>query len=93
MPDQSIKQDANKLHVEWVVLADPEALDAESGLPHLWHCLCDVGLVVAQHQDGIGRNGRRTPPDGAYATFCDSQNLKTLNTKSAVQGLYGDYRR
>ena len=91
MSDQTVKQDANKPHVEWVppavvwamaevrgygvakygdpgsyrdvepirllaaayrhllaVLEDLDAMDAESELPHLWHCLCDIGLLVAQ---------------------------------------------
>ena len=30
------------------VLEDPMSLDDESGLPHLWHCLCDIGLAVAR---------------------------------------------
>ena len=50
------------------VLEDPEARDAESGLPHLWHCLCNIGLAVAQTYKG--QPGRGTPSEGLESTSC-----------------------
>lgn len=27
-------------------LDDPQGVDAESGLPHLWHCACNIAFLI-----------------------------------------------
>lgn len=34
---------------------DPNAVDAESGLPHLWHAACNIAFLL-EDEDGSGKN-------------------------------------
>lgn len=35
--------------------ADPNAVDAESGLPHLWHAACNIAFLL-EDDDGSEKN-------------------------------------
>jgi len=33
-------------------LDDPQGMDEESGLPHLWHCLCNLAFLCEMEEEG-----------------------------------------
>lgn len=41
-------------------LDDPDGVDAESGLPHLWHLACNVDFLIEIAHRGINQENRKT---------------------------------
>lgn len=49
------------LYRHWLAeCANPGGLDQESGLPHLWHVLCNAALLVAQEEGQCGERPTHT---------------------------------
>lgn len=45
----------------WLAYLDGEKNDPESGLPHLWHCACNIAfLIELEERDADGRAGGKT---------------------------------
>lgn len=38
----------------WLAYLDGEMLDEESGLPHLWHCACNLAFLI-EMEGGAGK--------------------------------------
>ena len=46
--DVGIERYRNAAYRHWLAyLADPHGVDAESGLPHLWHLACNAAFLIA----------------------------------------------
>ena len=39
----------------WLAYVDGEKNDAESGLPHLWHCACNLAFLIEMEREADGR--------------------------------------
>ena len=39
----------------WLAYLDGEKNDEESGLPHLWHCACNLAFLIEMERDADGR--------------------------------------
>ena len=37
-----------------------ERLDSDSGLPHLWHCACNIFFLIAYEERKVGKDDRPT---------------------------------
>ena len=35
----------------WLAYLDGEKVDKESGLPHLWHCACNLAFLIEMEED------------------------------------------
>lgn len=47
--DASEERYQNAAYRHWLAyLEDPDGVDAESGLPHLWHLACNVAFLVTK---------------------------------------------
>ena len=45
-------------------LDNPASLDEESGMPHLWHCSCNLAfLEELEEKDGTFKSGHTVPDD------------------------------
>lgn len=45
----------------WLAYLEGEKNDPESGLPHLWHCACNIAfLIELEERDADGRAGGKT---------------------------------
>lgn len=46
--DVEVKRYRDALYRHWLAyLADPQGVDAESGLPHLWHLACNAAFLIS----------------------------------------------
>lgn len=71
------------LYRHWLAYLDGEKNDPESGLPHLWHLVCNAAFLIEMEGDVQGDQGAKGDP-GVCPVCGRSDSMHRIKSESGV---------